>query len=58
MLASEVLYAALPTHVEETISDIDICETLIYSKDFDADLKDLREKTRSSVKKVLKTVNR
>ena len=58
VLASEALYAKLPTHVEETISDIDICETLIYSDNFDEDLKNLREKTRPFVSKVLKAVNR
>jgi len=58
VLASEVLYAELPTDVEMVMSDRDLCAALIYSDDFDADLKKLREKTKPYVDKVLKNVNR
>ena len=43
-LPSTALYAEFPMTPKEAVSPQDICETLIYSKDFEADLKKLRKK--------------
>ena len=43
-LPSTALYAEFPMTPKEKVSPQDICETLIYSKDFEADLKMLRKK--------------
>lgn len=58
ILPSPALYVEMPRECDELMNERDLCASLIYSDDFDATLRKIREKRNGPMQKILAKLNK